>query len=101
MLSGVPEPMRKVFTYEQGKEMSEHNRLTDMTDIAVFFADQHHSWPREHQRTPARVMSNGADLSSYTQGDLNAFAWKLNHRPRKNHGFRTPLQGYNDSLLHY
>ena len=40
-LNGVPEPLRKTLTYDQGKAMSEHQRLTEMTGVAVFFADPH------------------------------------------------------------
>ena len=36
--------MRKTLTYDQGKEMSEHKRLTDMTGVSVFFADPHSPW---------------------------------------------------------
>jgi hypothetical protein len=41
VLNGVPELLRKTLTYDQGKEMSEHARLTAMTGVAVFFADPH------------------------------------------------------------
>ena len=38
--------MRKSLTYDQGKEMSEHKRLTEQTGVAVFFADPHSPWQR-------------------------------------------------------
>jgi IS30 family transposase len=44
VLNGVPEPMRKTLTDDQGKEMSEHKRLTDMTGGCVLFADPHNPW---------------------------------------------------------
>jgi IS30 family transposase len=46
VLNGVPEPMRKSLTYDQGKEMSEHKRLIERTGVAVFFADPHSPWQR-------------------------------------------------------
>ena len=53
VLNGVPKPMRKSLTYDQGKEMSEHQRLTEMTGVAVFFVDQHSPWQRgSNQNTP-------------------------------------------------
>ena len=46
ILNGVPEPMRKTLTYDQGKEMSEHKKLSEKTGVAVFFADPHSPWQR-------------------------------------------------------
>jgi IS30 family transposase len=41
VLNGVPASMRKTLTYDQGKEIIEHKRLNEHTDIAVLFADPH------------------------------------------------------------
>ena len=102
VLNGVPEPMRKSLTYDQGKEMSEHRQLTERTGVAVFFADPHSPWQRgSNENTNGllrQYLPKGTDLSGYTQDELNAIAWKLNTRPRKIHGFRTPLQVYNEML---
>jgi IS30 family transposase len=46
ILNDVPQPMRKSLTYDQGKEMSEHNQLSERTGVAVFFADPHSHWQR-------------------------------------------------------
>ena len=102
VLNGIPKPMRKSLTYDQGKEMSEHKRLTEQTGVAVFFADPHSPWQRgSNENTNGllrQYLPKGTDLSVYSQDDLNAIAWKLNNRPRKIHGFRTPLQVYNEML---
>ena len=94
--------MRKTLTYDPGKQMSEHQRLTEMTGVAVFFADPHSPWQRGGNENTngllRKSLPTGTDLSGYTQDDLNAIAWKLNNRPRKRHGFRTPLQVYNEML---
>lgn len=102
VLNGVPGPMRKPLTYDQGKEMSEHKRLTERTGGAVFFADPHSPWQRGSNENPTGLLRHylpkGTALSGYSQDDLNAIAWKLNTRPRKLHGFRTPLQVYAELL---
>ena len=102
VLNGVPEPMRKTLTYDQSKAMREHKRLTEMTGVSVFFADPHSPWQRgSNENTHGLLreyLPKGTDWSGFTQDDLNAIAWKLNHRPRKNHGFRTPLHVYNEML---
>jgi IS30 family transposase len=38
--------MRKSLIYEQSKEMSEHQRLTERTGVAVFFAEPPSLWQR-------------------------------------------------------
>lgn len=102
VLNGIPDPMRKTLTYDQGKEMSEHKQLTERTGVAVFFADPHSPWQRgSNENTNGllrQYLPKGTDLSGYTQDDLNAIAWQMNNRPRKIHGFRTPLQVYNEML---
>ena len=102
ILNGVPEPMRKSLTYDQGKEMSEHKQLSKRTGVAVFFADPPSPWQRgSNENTNGllrQYLPKGTDLSGFTQDDLNAFAWQMNNRPRKIHGFRTPLQVYNEML---
>ena len=102
VLNGVPAAMRKTLTDDPGQAMSEQARLTAMTGVAVFFADPHRPWQRgRHENTNGLLREyrpKGTELSGYTQDDLNAMAWKLNHRPRKVHGFRTPRQVDNDML---
>lgn len=102
VLNGVPQPMCKSLTYDQGKEMSEHKQLSERTGVAVFFADPHSPWQRgSNENTNGllhQYLPKGADLSGFTQDQLNAIAWQMNHRPRKVHGFRTPLQVYNEIL---
>jgi len=102
ILNDVPQPMRKSLTYDQGKEMSEHKQLSERAGVAVFFADPHSPWQRgSNENTNGllrQYLPKGTDLSGFTQDDLNAFAWQMNNRPRKIHGFRTPLQVYNEML---
>lgn len=103
VLNGIPASMRKTLTYDQGKEMSEHKSLTERTGVAVFFADPHSPWQRgSNENTNGllrQYLPKGQDLSGYSQDDLNAIAWKLNTRPRKLHGFRTPLPVYAELLV--
>lgn len=40
-LLGIAEPMRLSMTYDQGREMSMHKKLTQNTGIAVYFCDPH------------------------------------------------------------
>ena len=90
--------MRKTMTYDQGKEMSRHRELTAATGVAVYFADPHSPWQRgSNENTNGllrQYLPKGTDLSNLTQDDLDVVARRLNTRPRKLHGFRSPIEVY-------
>ena len=102
-LNRVHEPMRKTLTYDQGKEMSRHKELTERTGVKVYFADPHSPWQRgSNENTNGllrQYLPKGTDLSGFTQDDLDDIAFKLNSRPRKIHGFRSPLEVYAKLLV--
>ena len=103
ILNRVHEPMRKTLTYDQGKEMSRHKDLTAATGVAVYFADPHSPWQRgSNENTNGllrQYLPKGTDLSGLTQADLDTIARRLNTRPRKLHGFRSPIEVYAEHLL--
>jgi IS30 family transposase len=102
VLNDIPAALRQSLTYDQGKEMSEHQRLTASTGVPVFFADPHSPWQRGSNENANGLLRQdlpkGTDLAGHTQGELDAIAAQLNNRPRKILGFRTPLQVYHDLL---
>ncbi len=102
ILNRVHEPMRKTLTYDQGKEMSRHKDLTAATGVAVYFADPHSPWQRgSNENTNGllrQYLPKGTDLSGLTQADLDTIARRLNTRPRKLHGFRSPIEVYAEHL---
>ena len=102
-LSAIPPALRKTFTYDQGREMSKHAQLTEPTGVAVYFCDPHSPWQRGlNENTNGllrQYLPKGADLSVYTQEQLDVIAWSLNTRPRKSLGFRSPVEVYSE-LLH-
>jgi IS30 family transposase len=62
---------------------------------AGVFCDPHHPWQRgtnEHQPAAAAVSAQEADLSVFTQDELNSVAAKLNHRPRRVLDWATPAE---------
>ena len=97
-LNRAHEPMRKTLTYDQGKEMARHKDLTAATGVAIYFADPHSPWQRgSNENTNGllrQYLPKGADLSGFSQHDLDVIAHCLNTRPRKLHGFRSPLEVY-------
>ena len=47
-----PEPLRLSLTYDRGKEMAYHRKLTEATGVAVYFCDPHSPGNEAPTRTP-------------------------------------------------
>jgi IS30 family transposase len=103
-LCAIAQPMRKMLTYDQGKEMALHKQLTANTGMAVYFCDPHSPWQRgSNENTNGLVrqyLPKGTDLSVCSQEQLDAIADEINNRPRKGLGVRSPLAVYRELLLH-
>jgi IS30 family transposase len=97
-LNAIPAPLRKTLTYDQGKEMAQHERLALTTGMCIYFADPHSPWQRGSNENTNGLLRQyfpkGMSLSGLTQDDLNTVATNLNDRPRKTLAFATPNEQF-------
>jgi len=84
----------KTLTYDNGTEMSYHKHFTKKTGMPVYFAHPYSSWERgTNENTNGlirRFFPKGTDFNKVSEQELKKVQQKLNKRPRKVLGFRTP-----------
>jgi IS30 family transposase len=92
----LPQQVLKSLTWDRGQELSAHKSFTMTTDMAVYFCDPSSPWQRGTNENTNGLLRQyfpkGSTLAMYTQEQLDAIAAKLNARPRKTLGFKTPAQ---------
>jgi len=88
-------------TLDNGKEFSQHGVMAEALNANVYFAKPYHSWERGlnentnglvRQYYPKRI-----PFDSITEYDLQRVAKKLNNRPRKCLGYKTPFEVFSKS----
>jgi IS30 family transposase len=98
----LPRKLYKSLTWDRGKEMADHQRLSLDTDIKVYFCDPRSRWQLGSNEITNGLLRQyfpkGMELSSIHQNRLNAVARQLNERPRKTLDFRTPAERFNQCV---
>jgi len=96
VLNRIDAQHRLSMTYDQGREMAQHERLSEITGVAAYFADPHSPWQRGINENTngllCQYFPKGSDLSGFSQAELDTVAWQLNTRPRKSLNFRCPAE---------
>ena len=90
-------------TADNGTEFRGYQRVEERTGAAFSFARPYRSRERgsnENANGPfGQYLPKGVSRAGLSQHRRNAIARKLNTRPRKRLGFRTPLECFNESSV--
>lgn len=88
-------------TADNGCEFHAYRDLEDQTKVVFYFANPYHSWERgTNENTNGLIrqyLPKGCCMDDLSQAQCNAIAKKLNDRPRKRHGYRTPAELFEKS----
>lgn len=92
----IPPHMRRSLTWDQGMEMAFHSDITHATGTPVFFCEPSSPWQRGlNENTNGLIrqyLPKSTNLSIHSEKHLTEVALRLNSRPRKALGWRTPEQ---------
>jgi IS30 family transposase len=95
-ITTLPAQLRRSLTWDQGAEMSEHRRFAIESGVEVYFCDPRSPWQRGSNENTNGLLRQyfpkGKSLEGIGQERLDEVAGKLNRRPRKTLGFRTPAE---------
>jgi len=98
----LPLSLRRSLTWDQGAEMSQHQRFTVETGVAVYFCDPGHPWQRGSNENTNGLLRQyfpkHRSLARVTQAELDRVADELNGRPRETLGWRTPAEALSELL---
>jgi IS30 family transposase len=87
-------------TADNGTEFHDYGRVERLTGVVFYFARPYHSWERGGNENAnglvRQYLPKGESMSGLSQHQCNAIARRLNTRPRKRLGFRTPLECFNE-----
>ena len=85
-------------TADNGTEFHGYKLTEEATGVPFYFATPHHSWERgTNENTNGLIrqyLPKRKSMAHKTPEDLEAIAGKLNSRPRKRLGYRTPEECY-------
>lgn len=86
----------QTLTYDNGREFAFHQEIDKELGTNGYFAHPYHSWERGlNENTNGLIRQffpKGKDLSTVTVEEVQKVMDKLNNRPRKCLGFKTPNQ---------
>lgn len=105
MVSALQEQPRSSVTPDRGREFLCHEWVTKELDgLPFYFALPHHPWERGTNENTNGLLREyfpkGHDLTDISIAEIQAVEDKLNFRPRKMFGFKTPAEIHFPIVLH-
>lgn len=83
-------------TFDNGKEFAGHESMAKQLKMAIYFAHPYHSWERGLNENTNGLLRQyfpkGSSFEDVTEVQVQAAVERLNHRPRKILGFKTPFE---------
>jgi IS30 family transposase len=102
VIAALPDALRRSLAWDQGKEMGAHRQISVAADCAIYFCDPHSPWQRPTNENTNGLLRQyfpkGTELSAHSPQRLQEVADRLNGRPRKTLGWKTPAEAMAEFL---
>jgi IS30 family transposase len=101
LIMNAPRRVRTI-TVDHGTEFHGYKAIEEKTGALFFFATPYHSWERGTSENTngliRQYLPKRKSMAKVSQRTCSRIAHKLNNRPRKRLGYRTPRECYEESL---
>ena len=102
VLDELPAAVRRTLTWDQGSEMARHAELAGHFAEGIYFAHPASPWLRGTNENTVSLLRQyfpkGSNLRLHDPETLRAIEERLNHRPRRILGWRTPADVFAAAL---
>ena len=92
----LPNELKKSFTVDNGVEFMSHKQLSQGTGMNVYFCDPYSPWQRGSNENTNGLLRQyfpkGTSFLDISDEALARSVWKINNRPRKRLGYKTPFE---------
>jgi len=89
-------------TYDNGPEFSHHQKVNRDLGAKSFFAHPYHSWERGSNENMNGLLRQyfpkGRSMRAISKTQIKLIAERLNNRPRKGLGYKTPNQVFKEKI---
>lgn len=98
----IPERWRRTLTVDNGKEFARFETIEERTGMDVYFSKPYSPWERGSNEQVNGLLRfyfpKGCDWTKVSDDQLEYAVNRINNRPRKCLGYRTPLEVYSKSI---
>lgn len=98
----LPKRVRQTMTVDNGHENANHEQTAKDLDLKIYFAHPYHSWERgTNENTNGLIrwyLPKRTDFATISDERIREIEQRLNNRPRKRLGWRTPLEVFNQHV---